>query len=258
VSDRVIRHIVVRGRVQGVGYRAFVEDEARQRGLEGWVRNRRDGSVEAVFAGPAADVEAAIDANKKDLDDATSKRIDQQNAIATLINKDYSVEADEPRRRYRNGVINDFLAIADFHYYDFRNQLMAGRASSDTLLDISELLLSTATTLTGGLVAKTNLGASSTLLKGSRSAVDKNFFVQQTLAAIINGIEDRRQKDRADIVKKMQQTTDQYPLAQALSDVQLYQSRASLVAGAMAVANETANKSNVSEKALQDAQLNLK
>jgi acylphosphatase len=62
VSDRVIRHIVVRGRVQGVGYRAFVEDEGRRRGLQGWVRNRRDGSVEAVFAGPAAEVEAAIEA----------------------------------------------------------------------------------------------------------------------------------------------------------------------------------------------------
>jgi hypothetical protein len=154
--------------------------------------------------------------------------------------------------------MNDFLAIADFHYYEFKNNLMAGRASSDTLLDISELVLSTATTLTGGLTAKTNLGASSTLLKGSRAAVDKNLFVQQTLAAIINGIDDRRQKDRADIVNKMQQTTDQYPLAQGLSDVQLYQSRASLVAGAMAVANETANKSHDSEINLQQVQQNLK
>ncbi|WP_065750220.1 acylphosphatase [Bradyrhizobium paxllaeri] len=48
-----IRHVTVKGRVQGVGYRAWVEDEATARGLEGWVRNRRDGSVEAVFAGPA-------------------------------------------------------------------------------------------------------------------------------------------------------------------------------------------------------------
>ena len=48
----IIRHVVVRGRVQGVGFRAFIEDEAQARGLEGWVRNRRDGSVEAVFAGP--------------------------------------------------------------------------------------------------------------------------------------------------------------------------------------------------------------
>lgn len=47
----VIRHVVVRGRVQGVGYRAFVEDEALRRDLEGWVRNRRDGTVEAVFSG---------------------------------------------------------------------------------------------------------------------------------------------------------------------------------------------------------------
>jgi acylphosphatase len=47
-----IRHVTVKGRVQGVGYRAWVEDEATERDLEGWVRNRRDGSVEAVFAGP--------------------------------------------------------------------------------------------------------------------------------------------------------------------------------------------------------------
>jgi acylphosphatase len=57
---RIIRHVSVRGQVQGVGFRAFVEHHALQHGLEGWVRNRRDGSVEAVFAGPAQAVEAMI------------------------------------------------------------------------------------------------------------------------------------------------------------------------------------------------------
>ena len=47
----VIRHVIVHGRVQGVGFRAFVEREALTRGVEGWVRNRRDGTVEALFAG---------------------------------------------------------------------------------------------------------------------------------------------------------------------------------------------------------------
>ena len=47
-----IRQVTIRGRVQGVGYRYWVEQQATARGLEGWVRNRRDGSVEALFAGP--------------------------------------------------------------------------------------------------------------------------------------------------------------------------------------------------------------
>src|SRR5947207_15003923 len=55
-----IRHVVIRGRVQGVGYRAWVADEADAESLGGWVRNCRDGSVEALFAGPADIVEAMI------------------------------------------------------------------------------------------------------------------------------------------------------------------------------------------------------
>jgi acylphosphatase len=48
-----IRQVVIRGQVQGVGYRAWVEQQANARKLEGWVRNRKDHSVEALFAGPA-------------------------------------------------------------------------------------------------------------------------------------------------------------------------------------------------------------
>ena len=55
-----IRQVTIVGRVQGVGYRAWVEHRARARGLEGWVRNRRDGRVEALFAGPAEVVSEMI------------------------------------------------------------------------------------------------------------------------------------------------------------------------------------------------------
>jgi len=47
----VILRVVIRGRVQGIGFRAWTEVTALERGVEGWVRNRRDGSVEALFAG---------------------------------------------------------------------------------------------------------------------------------------------------------------------------------------------------------------
>jgi acylphosphatase len=61
----LIRHVVFRGRVQGVGFRAFVEEEAVRTGVEGWVRNRRDGTVEAVFAGDPKAVEDTIAACRK-------------------------------------------------------------------------------------------------------------------------------------------------------------------------------------------------
>ena len=60
MSD-TIRHVTIRGRVQGVGYRAWVAHTADGLGLEGWVRNRRDGSVEAVLAGPVDIVEQMIE-----------------------------------------------------------------------------------------------------------------------------------------------------------------------------------------------------
>ena len=49
---RTVR-VRIAGRVQGVGYRYWTEDAAIELGLTGWVRNRRDGSVEALFSGPA-------------------------------------------------------------------------------------------------------------------------------------------------------------------------------------------------------------
>ena len=54
------RRLLIRGRVQGVGFRYALADEARARRLSGWVRNRRDGTVEALVIGSESDVEAMI------------------------------------------------------------------------------------------------------------------------------------------------------------------------------------------------------
>ncbi|HZA65734.1 MAG TPA: acylphosphatase [Geminicoccaceae bacterium] len=60
MGETTIR-VRIRGRVQGVWYRGWAVDQARRLGLAGWVRNRQDGSVEAVFSGPEAAVRAMID-----------------------------------------------------------------------------------------------------------------------------------------------------------------------------------------------------
>ena len=60
-SNRIL-HVIIRGRVQGVGYRAWTHHQAQLHGLNGWVRNRRDGSVEAVFSGPGDLVDVMLKA----------------------------------------------------------------------------------------------------------------------------------------------------------------------------------------------------
>ena len=60
--DRVAERVRVTGRVQGVWFRGWTVEQAHRRNLDGWVRNRTDGSVEAVFAGPPHAVDAMVDA----------------------------------------------------------------------------------------------------------------------------------------------------------------------------------------------------
>jgi acylphosphatase len=55
------RRVLVRGYVQGVGFRYSAADAARIRGVTGWVRNRADGAVEAVFEGEPAAVERMVE-----------------------------------------------------------------------------------------------------------------------------------------------------------------------------------------------------
>ena len=76
----VHRHVIIRGRVQGIGYRAWTEVTALERGIEGWVRNRRDGSVEALFIGPDHVVTAMIEACRHGPPGARVDAIDQREA----------------------------------------------------------------------------------------------------------------------------------------------------------------------------------
>ncbi|MGQ0485108.1 MAG: acylphosphatase [Hyphomicrobiales bacterium] len=68
--------LLVEGRVQGVGFRAWVADEATIRGLTGWVRNLRNGHVEMVLSGGDADIESMIAACRKGPRFATVTRVE--------------------------------------------------------------------------------------------------------------------------------------------------------------------------------------
>jgi acylphosphatase len=77
-----IRYVVFSGRVQGVGFRAFVEEVAGRHGVEGWVRNRHAGAVEAVFAGSSGAVGAVIEVCSRGPSSARVDAVDQREATA--------------------------------------------------------------------------------------------------------------------------------------------------------------------------------
>jgi len=61
-ADPLTVHLLIEGRVQGVGYRAWCAREAQSRGLSGWVRNLATGGVETVVTGPSDTVVDMLDA----------------------------------------------------------------------------------------------------------------------------------------------------------------------------------------------------
>jgi acylphosphatase len=81
-APHAIRHVIIRGRVQRVGFRAWIEYTALGHGLEGWVRNRRNGAVEAVFAGPAEAVNEMVEASRQGPPGAHVEGIDQRDGAA--------------------------------------------------------------------------------------------------------------------------------------------------------------------------------
>jgi acylphosphatase len=81
-TDRKTLRASITGRVQGVWYRAWTIEQATARGLTGWVRNRRDGSVEALFSGPAAMVDDMVAACRNGPKMARVERVETFDAEA--------------------------------------------------------------------------------------------------------------------------------------------------------------------------------
>jgi acylphosphatase len=78
----VILRLLIRGRVQGVGFRAWTEVTALELGVEGWVRNCRDGSVEALLSGTEEVVLTMVELCREGPPGARVEAIDQREAGA--------------------------------------------------------------------------------------------------------------------------------------------------------------------------------
>jgi acylphosphatase len=91
-ADTARAHLIIRGRVQGVYYRASMLQEAQKLGLKGWVRNRSDGSVEAVAEGPNRHLEDLISWCRQGPPGAKVTQVDVQWRAAQYSEHEFSVK----------------------------------------------------------------------------------------------------------------------------------------------------------------------
>jgi len=86
--EKVRAHIIVSGKVQGVGYRNNTFKQAKKIGVNGWIRNLEDGRVEAVFEGEKQEVEKIVNWAKR-------------GPLSTNIS-DFKIEWQEPKEEFKN------------------------------------------------------------------------------------------------------------------------------------------------------------
>ncbi len=77
------KRVFASGRVQGVSYRAYAADEAIRLGLKGWVRNRRDGQVEALVEGDDAAIATFVEWCRRGSPAAKVQSVDARDDVST-------------------------------------------------------------------------------------------------------------------------------------------------------------------------------
>lgn len=127
-------------------------------------------------------------------------------------------------RVMRDLIVQNVRREIEVVYQAFERGLFANKAAFEVEMDIFELLLSTATTLSGSHRAQTNLAALLTGTKGTRLSVDKNVFGEKTYSTLVSQMRASRSKASASMVEKLAKLdVNNYPLAEAETDlVQLF------------------------------------
>jgi hypothetical protein len=155
-------------------------------------------------------------------DTALIKSLESACDLATMIDEYYNEADARQAKRIRDKIVNIQLTIIDLHYVRFIQRASLTKQSLDTASDVTTLGLNLAIPLAAGESAKAVLGAIAAGITGSNLAVSKNFFYETTLPVILTHMNASRKEARIPILEGIRQSTDIYPLANALINLRNY------------------------------------
>lgn len=140
-------------------------------------------------------------------------------ASATSVSEYY--KTPETRLK-RDEFVVGRLTLYNLQYIKFIQGFAIDRAQAQSAFDITNLTLGVANSLVGGQADHAALTAATTLLNGSRLAIDKNFFAEQTVPALVTQMNASRQVALVPILRGLKEDEASYPLSEALVDLQKY------------------------------------
>ena len=194
-------------------------------------------SCTTIKRGGAPDVSFAIEEDLKALESKFSAK--------SSVIEYYKIEA--PRPEDRNKFIGGRLVVIDLQYIRFIRSITAEKQLSDSSTEFLTLALGIAGTAASGADAKTILAATSTAVSGTGAIIDKNFFYEQTVPAIVTAMNAERKSVLVRILSGLDQSLAQYPFEMALRDLHDYYSAGTFIGAIHAIQKDADTKAVYNE-----------
>lgn len=161
----------------------------------------------------------------------------------------------DKKKEIRNGFVSGRMMQIDLRYLDYVRNLTASKQQIDTSTQIAVMTLGIAGTLTGGAQAKSNLAAGVTTLAGAATIIDKNYFFDKSIDALVATMSARRKEVLATLLPKLNLTVDQYSLANAIADLVTYYEAGTLQGAIRSITVNAVTSEANSDKKIQNYEL---
>lgn len=155
--------------------------------------------------------------------DADLKALSDQFGASTSVNSYYAQAATGNAVAARNRFITGRLVQIDLRYIQFIRSLTTDKQRLETAADLATLTLNIAGTLTGGEQAKANLAAAAAVVGGTRTTIDKQYFYEKSMDALVGTMNARRKQVLVGILQGLAtKSVDEYPFELALTQLNEY------------------------------------
>ena len=194
---------------------------------------------QAVRSGGAPDLSFDVNADLLELS--------EQLKGATNITEYYK----NPSQIARDKFITGRLVQIDLRYLIFLRTLTADKQQLDSAVDIATLTLNLAGTLVGAARAKTNLAAAAAGIGGSKTSIDKHFYYEKSIEALVATMNGRRKEVLAHILQALDGDHEEYRLTQAVVDLNQYYLAGTLNGAIAFIQSDAGQKEKVADDKLE-------